>query len=618
MCFHNLPIEFDQAGKALLRKDAPAADPFGVSRTKVRQIVPKKAPVGPTKELHIAPVTRIAGAMAFHATVDLKSRAIIDAHSSAEAFRGYELVLRERDPLESMDISSRACGVCGGVHATTSSLALDMAIPISPPLLGIVTRNLVQAIELIYDHPLHMFLLAGPDYSEQAVAASDPDLWAKATRTAAPNAKVHGLKTLGEIMTALNPLAGSLYVETFSRTRVALKMYAKLAERYPHPQTMVPGGINVLLDETHFRYCEENLANLYDYAKRIVLVYDDLMNFFLQANPENSKVGLFPNNLLCFGRYDDPAVYDGSFAKMNEWGNKRQVPPGAVVNGQLRTTRLSDINLGVEEFVEHSYYENWKGDLFKQDPAGNPLSPFHPWNKTTNPKPVGQNWREKYTWATSPRWDREVMEVGPIARNWIYSLAGKPLDGLVQPTATGLEFTIPKGQLPEMKFVWNRPQTINAFTRNLARAYHLGFSVLVALNQIQQALKLLKAGESRVWEKHPQPSRGIGVGFWEAARGALAHWIVLEEGRVANYQIITPSSWNVSPRDPWDNPGPYEVSVLNSPITEKFKTEADFKGIDILRAIRSYDPCMPCAVHMDTGTAVVTREVNSCPCTLEE
>ena len=142
------------------------------------------------------PVTRVAGALAFHSVVDLKDKKVLSTNSMATLFRGYEIILKGRDPRDAAYISSRACGVCGGVHATTSALAIEMALGIKPPPLGIVMRNILLAIEYLYDHPLHLFLLAGPDYSEELVAATNPELIAKAKDRKAKNKAVHGLSLI--------------------------------------------------------------------------------------------------------------------------------------------------------------------------------------------------------------------------------------------------------------------------------------------------------------------------------------------------------------------------------------------------------------------------------------
>lgn len=609
MCFRNLPIEFDENGKARLMAAGwtGAGEP---SRQRAPNLEPDNTRL---QHLHVSPVTRIAGAMDFYATIDVKNRRVVDARASAAAFRGYEVVLRGRPPLDAMDLSSRACGVCGGVHSSTSSMALDMALPVSPPPLGVLTRNIAQAAEFLYDHALHMCLLAGPDYSEQLVRKTTPSLWKTAEETSAPGSAVHGFKTVGEIMRALNPLEGELYLSTFAQARIPMRIVQTMVGNYPHPATLVPGGISVLMDEEKLRSVQKDLMAIVDWLKRLIHVYSDLMSFMREQRPDYERVGERPVNLICFGRYDDITKYDGQFATMDAWGSARAIPPGVVIAGELRTSALSTINLGIEEFVDHAFYETWSGREMPVDPAGRPLSPFHPWNKETRPRPEGRNWQERYTWATAPRWDREVVEAGPIARNWMLVLSGKT-DSVIEADGDSLRFVLPKGEsLPEMTFQWRRAR-VNAMERNLARATSLGFTWLQAMGDVHRSIELLRRGERKVWNRSVVPEKGIGVGMWEAARGALAHWITIENHMVKNYQIVTPSSFNASPRDPWGNAGPYEEAAMNTPILEECSDDSDFHGIDIMRAIRSFDPCMPCAVHMYAGQRTVTRDVTSCAC----
>lgn len=622
MCFKNLPIEFDEQGKPYLREGV--RDPYGYSTKPSEESPldsPKKGnPDGEIREINIDPVTRVAGALAFHSVVDMKERKVTEAHSSATLFRGYELILKGRDPRDAIDISSRACGVCGGVHSTCASMALEMAFPVEPPPMAIVVRNLGETAEMLYDHPLHLFLLAGPDYSEAVVKSTNPEIWEKAEKAETSHKDIHGFSTIGEIMQALNPLTGKLYLEALQITRLSREACSLMYGKYPHPSTLVPGGVSTNLSRQTFTDYYTRLVKLFDYSKRVVAIWDDVFDFFYAANPEYKKVGQRPINMIGTGIWDDPDAYDATYANANTWGEKRFATPGVIINGELRTTQLVNINLGLEEFVEHSYYEDWTdGKRFDTDPLGGPLSPHHPWNKQTKPLPTGRNWREKYTWATSPRWDRTVMEAGVYARMWITALAQKVQNDFIKPTGTSMKLSVPKGELPEMELEWKIPDTLNAIERNRARAYAMPYTCLVAFINLLKAFDLLKEGKTKQWQKYKVPTRGtqIGVGFWEAGRGYLTHHLVLEREKIANYQILTPSTWNASPRDPAGNPGPYEEAVLNTPILEASLGD-DFKGIDILRTIRSFDPCMPCTVHLYAGDKVIVRDANSCACTLED
>ncbi len=624
MCFKNLPVEFDEKGRPFLREGVP--DPYStrtssvgtatraLSDDQIRELLARN---GHIKNVDFDPVTRVAGALAFHAVADLEQRRVVTCNSMATLFRGYEVIMLGRDPLDAIFITSRACGVCGGVHSTCSALALEMAFPVQPPPLGVVVRNMLLAMEFLYDHPLHLFLLAGPDYSQLIVEATNPEIWERAQRTPAPSASLHGYATLGEIMQDMNPLSGKLYVEALHMTRVAREAYVLLGAKYPHPETIVPGGISVTVTTSTMNEFYNRLAQFFDYAKKSAGIWDDLTAFFYDINPSYREVGARATNMIDLGIWDDPDAYDATYKNCDAWGDRRWATPGAVINGELRTTSLQAINLGLEEFVEHSYYEEWAGKNFATDPAGGPLSPYHPWNKETIPKPSGQNWKEKYSWATSPRWDREVVEAGAYARLLNTALAQKlPPSRFLQSTGTSLKISMPRAVLPELEMEWHAPARWNAFERNRARAYCIAYTTAVTLDNWLKAQEMLKAGHTKVSTRFEVPKKGqqIGVGFWGAGRGWLAHHVVIEKGAVTNYQITTPSTINASPRDPWGNPGAYEEAVLNTPILENFDGPESYKGIDILRTIRSFDPCMPCTTHILANDRLITREVNTCAC----
>src|SRR5215208_2379420 len=251
MCFKNLPVEFDADGRARLKDGIH--DPYSVSTTRPavaktdaereEEIHRLLAANGHIKDLNMDPVTRVAGALAVHVTADLEQRSYIDARSQATLFRGYEVILMGRDPRDAIFVSSRACGVCGGVHSHCSAYAIEMAMGIEPPPLGTVVRNLGEAAEMGYDNPLHLYPLAGPDYSEAVVKAVNPELWPKAERWKCPNKEHHGFATMAEVMHELNPLTGELYQEGLEFTRIAREKFSILHGKYPHPQTIVPGGV---------------------------------------------------------------------------------------------------------------------------------------------------------------------------------------------------------------------------------------------------------------------------------------------------------------------------------------------------------------------------------------
>ena len=637
MEFENLPIAFDEQGNPYLTDEKgyvvppyQSNDPSEMILDGAGQESEEEMEFGEehtenVKDVNIDPVTRVAGALAFHAKVDLANEQVLEGHSQATLFRGYEIILEGRDPRDAIDLSSRACGVCGAVHSIVSSMALEMAFPVEPPPMGVWARNMGQAGAFLYDHALHLFLLAGPDYSEALLGESNPDVFERATETAAPHEDVHGYETVGDIMTAMNPLEGELYLNALKRTRDARQLASLMLGKYPHPSTIAPGGLTTTLTRTNFQQYYTRLNHVFDYAKRVAFIWDDLLDFLLEEMKGFEHVGEMPVNLIGTGVWDDPDVYNARYEDADEWGRARLSTPGVIIDGELKTTNLTDVDMGVEEFVDHSFYEDWtedRGQRFDETPAGQPISPYHPWNKATRPKPEGKSWREKYTWGTSPRWDRQIMETGPHSRHWLTAMAQEVENPFIEPTGDGLNITVPEAELPEMTLRWDIPDRLNAAERMRAKAYHIGYLSAVCYTGFIEALELLKAGETAVHTEFEVPKSGTqrGVGFWEAGRGYLTHHLIIEDGVIDNYQILTPSTWMASPTDPFGNPGPYEEAARNTPLLEEYTDAEDFSGIDILRSIRSFDPCMPCTVHLHTDRQadVITEDVTSCGCSFTE
>ena len=634
MCFKNLPVDFDTAGHPRLREGWESA--YRTNKSVISEGVPAMLSVEKVQgllasnqhvhEFNVDPVTRVAGALAFHSVADLQERKMVETRSMATLFRGYEIILKGRDPRDAIFISSRACGVCGGVHAVTSAYAMDMAFGVVPPPLGTVVRNLLLAAEFLYDQPL-IFLLGMVDFCESAVRATNPEIWERAARTPCTYGDVHGFKTIGDLMTNLNPLTGSVYLEVLEKTRLAREMYVVLGGKYPHPQTIVPGGVSTTVTRTALQDYFVRLGVFFDWAKKQATIADDLFDFFYAINPEYRKVGARPANLIDSGIWDDPDVYDATYKNCNEWGNARWATPGVVVNGELVTTDLESMDIGIEEFVSHSFYEEWTDGSnhvpYRTSPTGAPLSPYHMWNKETIPKPGKTSWKDRYSWDTAPRWDRMTMETGAYSRMWTTAVAQKIRPNeFLEATGHSLKMHLPAGELPAMTLEWKVPfGNWNAFERNRGRCYAEAFNCTVAMNNLLKAWELIKDGEDRVFTNYEIPKdERVAVGFWGAGRGYLTHHMVIDKGLIRNYQILTPSTWNASPIDPFGNPGAYEEAVLNTPILENFEKPEDYKGIDALRAIRSFDPCMPCTTHVyDTNNKLmVNREVTTCACALEE
>ena len=627
MCFKNLPVEFDASGRAFLKPgvanpylytETPAPTPIEDDPARMRELVARN---GAVRRVDFDPVTRVAGALAFHTVVDLENRNVMETASMATLFRGYEVILKGRDPRDAIFISSRACGVCGGVHATTSALCLEMAFDIQPPPMAVVARNLLLSVEYLYDHPIHLGLLAGPDFSEPAVRETNPEIWERALNTRCRNRNVHGYEFMSELMTDLTPLTGKLYLEGLHYTRVAREAYVLIGGKYPHPQTVVPGGVSTTIDHSDLNEIMLRVVKYFDYGRKAVGVWNDIVEFFYEINPRYREVGTRPKSMIEPGQWDDPYTYDAKYANADAWGKARWAPAGVLVDGELVTNDLQMLNAGVEEFVEHAFYEEWATNpehyKFKTDPAGNPLSPYHPWNKETIPRAESTSWKDKYSWSTAPRWDRQAMETGAYSRLWVAAVSPNYQHGrFIHPTGTSLQVELPKANL-NGPIEWHVPTQWGAFERDRARAYCILYTAAIAYDNLLLAYDLLRKGgpDAKTSTKYKIPKDyRIGVGLWGAGRGYLTHHMVMDKGLIENYQIITPSTWMASPKDPFGNPGPYEEAVMSTPLLENYEKPEDFKGIDILRAIRSFDPCMPCTTHIHADNRTISRDIITCAC----
>src|SRR2546421_3718507 len=560
-------------------------------------------------EMNWDPITRIVGSLGIFTKIDFDNREVAECYSTSSIFRGYSIFMQGKDPRDAHFITSRICGICGDNHATCATYAQNMAFGIKTPPIGEWIVNLGEAAEYMFDHNIFQDNLVGVDFCEQMVKETNPGLWEKAQKKKAPNADKHGYRTIADIMTALNPFTGDFYRETLVVSRLTREMFCLMEGRHVHPSTLYAGGVGTVATVQVFTDYLVRLMKYVEYMKKVVPLHDDLFDFWYEALPGYEKVGQRRVLLGCWGSFQNPKVCDYTYQNLSKAGWAMYVTPGVIVDGKVVTNDLLDINLGIRILLGSSFYEDWEGgEMFvKTDPLGNPVDPRHPWNQTTIPRPQKRNFDDKYTWVMSPRWfdGKDYLPLdtggGPIARLWSTALSGLVDIGYVKATGRSVQINLPKTALkPEMQLEWKIPQWSNAIERDRARSYFQAYSAAVALHCVNKALEQIRLGHTKTWEPFTVPEEAIGCGFTEAVRGVLSHHLVIRNRKIANYHPYPPTPWNASPRDSYGTPGPYEDAIQNMPIFEE-NSRDNFKGIDIMRAVRSFDPCLPCGVHMYLG-----------------
>jgi hydrogenase large subunit len=572
-------------------------------------------------EMNWDPITRIVGSLGIFTKIDFDAKKVAECHSTSSIFRGYSIFMKGKDPRDAHFITSRICGICGDNHATCATYAQNMAFGVRPPHIAEWIVNLGEAAEYMFDHNIFQDNLVGVDFCEQMVKETNPKVLAKAESTAAPHANEHGFRTIADIMRALNPFTGAFYLEALQMSRMTREMFCLMEGRHVHPSTLYPGGVGTVPTVQLFTDYIVRLMKYVEFMKKVVPLHDDLFDFFYDALPGYEEVGRRRILLGCWGSFNDPDHCDYTYKNMTEWGRKMFVTPGVVVDGKLVTTDLVDINLNIRILLGSSYYDDWKNaeTFVKTDPLGNPVDKNHPWNQTTIPRPQKRDFGGKYTWVMSPRWfdkrtgDHLALDTGggPIARLWATALAGLVDIGYIKSSGKSVKIYLPKTvSKPEVEFEWKIPQWSNAIERDRARTYFQAYAAACALHFAEKALAELHAGKTKTWSDFKVPEEAIGCGFHEAVRGVLSHHVVIRKGKIANYHPYPPTPWNANPRDVYGTPGPYEDAVQNTPIFEE-NGPSKFKGIDIMRAVRSFDPCLPCGVHMYLGGGKVLKTHHS-------
>ncbi len=610
-----------------------------------------------TKEMLIDPITRIEGHLGLYLKVDTATKRPIkeSVRSFVTMFRGFEVFDLGRPPEDLPHLNSRICGVCGASHANASTYAVDMAYGISPYRMGVTLRNMAYAMtDHIYDHTIILNMLEGPDYSSPVVALMTPKVYAEAKKTLAEHRDIHGFTTIADIMDALTPITGKLWQLAAKFQRLAREAGVLIYGRHSHPSTLIPGGIGTDLSNAEYLVMGYvyRLTKLTAWAKYMYSAWEDLLKFYESLGYQDNGISYHPDPakstvlaVASGGLFDDPEFYESVgdyveweefYKKMDENDKKRYVKPGVIYKGRLLHTSYAKYQASIIEYVDRAFYKDWKdkvkdlpwyGELEKmgfKDPLGNPLAggvgdlvAYHPWLKVTIPAPQARNWNGKYTWDTHVRLviEKKIVpfEVGPYARLMVTSKQAfkEPyLGGVFKSDGNGkLTVTLPRActdELPssvceEMTFEWKVPEYSSTLYRLWARAFNLLIDVTAAWAFATKALEYIKAGSTKTSRPWKHPGRiTFGAGFLEAPRGTVRHWVVQKGGKTLNMQIHAATTGNVSPQD---NKGgymkysPFEQAAINTYVTEETSPN-EWTGLDFVRAIRSFDPCLACAAHI--------------------
>lgn len=575
---------------------------------------------GQLVEMSWDPITRIIGNLGIYTKIDFDNRRVAECKSTSSLFRGYSVFMKGKDPRDSHFITSRICGICGDNHATASIYAQNMAYGVQMPPLAEWIINLGEAAEYMFDHTIFQDNLVFVDFCEQLVKQTNPSLLQRAENTQAPQAHLHGHRTIADIMRSFNPFTGETYRESLEISRITREMFCLMEGRHVHPSTLYPGGVGTVATPQVFTDYLVRLTKVLDFVKKSVPMNDDVFNFFYEAMPGYEQVGNRRTMLGCWGAFQDPGVVDYTYRNLTDAGHAMFVTPGIVLDGNLITNDLLDINLGMRIMLGSSYYDDWVNEetFVSHDPLGNPVDKRHPWNQTTLPHPQKRDLEGgNYSWVMSPRWfdGREHLALdtggGPLARLWATALGRRVDTGTVRSTGDGVQINLAKSaNFPEMQFEWKIPKWSNTIERDRARIYFTAYAAAMASYFVEKALDEVRAGRTQVFADFSVPDEAVGCGFHEAVRGVLSHHMVVRDGKIANYHPYPPTPWNASPRDSYGTPGPYEDAVQDMPIFEENGRD-DFKGIDIMRTVRSFDPCLPCGVHMYLGEGNVLEKMHS-------
>ena len=558
-----------------------------------------------SERIVVDPLTRIEGHLRIEA--DIENGKIKDAYSSGTMVRGIETIVKDRDPRDAWVFVGRVCGVCTSIHSLCSVRAVENAFNIVIPPNAQMVRNIMTAVLYMHDHVVHFYQLHALDWvdvvsalkadpAEASLLAQKLSPWPKSSTgyfTALKERlnKFVGSGQLGifangywghpayKLTPEQNLIAVAHYLEALEWQKEIVKVHAVFGGKNPHPNYLV-GGMPCSIDLNEANAINtERLAlvkqKLQEAKTFIDQVYiPDLLMIADVYKDEWSKLGGGVKNYLAYGDFP-----------MYEYGETEnyKMPRGIVLDRDLSKVHPVDANSPeeIKEYIYHSWYNYTQGDK-----AG-----LHPYEGETNlnytgPRPpyTHLNVEDKYSWIKTPRWKEEPMEVGPLARMIVAYAAGKELQkSLIDDTLKQLDLPL------EALF--------STLGRTAARGLETKLTADWALEFYDRLIKNLENGDSRMvnhymWESEAWPQHAQGVGLTEAPRGALAHFIVIENNKVKNYQMVVPTTWNASPRDEIGKLSAYESSLIGTPIHDPKQP------LEILRTIHSFDPCLACAVHL--------------------
>lgn len=553
----------------------------------------------------IDPITRIEGHLRIEA--EIQNGKVVNAYSSSTMVRGIEKIVEGRDPRDVWAFVQRACGVCTTVHAIASIRAVENALGIAVPQNAELARNIILASQYVHDHVVHFYHLHALDWVDVTkVLDADPaktsalaqsiSSWPKSSPGYFSDIKNRikkfvesgqlGIFANGywghpamKLPPEANLMAVAHYLEALEWQKEIVKVHTILGGKNPHPHFVVGGMGSPLntedaggLNTDKLAYLGKLLKDADTFVNQVYI--PDLLAIASFYKDWGAIGGTAFKNFLSFG--DLP---------VNGMSNKDsfKFPAGVILNGDISKIHeidFSDAN-GIQEFVKNSWY-NYSGG----DDVG-----LHPWAGETNinytgPKPPYDllDVNKEYSFVKTPRWKGNPMEVGPLARVLIGYAKG------ISEYKELVDATLAKLNVP-----------VTALFSTLGRTAARGLETILTgrwgLEFYNSLLTNIKNGDTKManmekWDPSTWPKEAKGVGIQEAPRGGLSHWIVIKDGKTANYQMIVPTTWNASPRDPKGQMSAYEASLIGTPI-------ADPKNpVEILRTIHSFDPCLACAVHL--------------------